>query len=396
MKIAYFDCFSGCSGDMLLGAFIDAGLDIKVLKKALSSLDIGQYKLTAEKTSRSSITATKFTVVVEKPVHHHRPLKDIIKTIDAGRLPENIKEKSTTVFRRLGKAEAKIHGIDINNVEFHELGAVDTIIDIVGAIFALDYFNIERVYASPLPAGTGFISGAHGILPVPAPATLHLLTAAKAPLISFPEKLSATVGELVTPTGAALVTSLAEFARPDMTVEKVGYGAGNKDFPGWPNIMRLWLGEKLSDESSEKLVLLETNIDYMNPQIYGYLMEKLLSAKAADVWFTPIQMKKNRPAIMLSVLATASAEAKLADIIMKETTTLGVRSRPVSRYTAQREIIEFESSLGKVHVKVKRLSGNISHISPEYDDCQKIALKRGLPLHEVLRIVEREAGQKFT
>ncbi|MBN1367928.1 MAG: nickel pincer cofactor biosynthesis protein LarC [Dehalococcoidales bacterium] len=396
MKIAYFDCFSGTSGDMILGAFIDAGLELKTLKKGLSSLDIGGYRLTAEKVKRASITATKFTVNIEEHVQqHHRPLKDILKIIESSRLPNKIKENSWAIFRRIGSAEAKIHGININKVEFHEIGAVDTIIDIVGTLLALEYFKIEQVYASALPAGSGTISSAHGILPVPAPATLDLITEAGAPITSYPEKAGPPAAELVTPTGAALVTSLAKFSRPNMTTTKVGYGAGGKDFSGWPNIMRIWLGETSSAENDDYLVLLETNIDDMNPQIYGYLMEKLFVAKAVDVWFTPIQMKKNRPAVMLSVLAPVYTEATLTDIILRETTTLGVRSRLINRHTAQRETIELESYLGKINVKIKRLSGNISNISPEYEDCRKLALKYNLPLLEVMRIVETEAIQKL-
>jgi uncharacterized protein (TIGR00299 family) protein len=397
MKIAYFDCFSGCSGDMILGALIDAGLDLKSLIKGLSSLDIGKYKLSVEKVRRSSITATKFNVIIdEQGHHHHRPLKDIFKIISASRLPKNVKEKSMAIFQKLGEAEAKIHGININKVEFHELGAIDTIIDIAGTLLALEYFNIEQVYASALPVGSGMISSAHGILPVPAPATLHLLADAGAPLISLSAKEGTPAGELVTPTGAVLVTSLAKFSRPNMTTEKVGYGAGNKDFPGWPNVMRIWLGETSSGEGNDGLVLLETNIDDMNPQIYGFLMDKLLAEKAADVWFTPIQMKKNRPAIMLSVLAPAYAEAKLTEIIMRETSTLGIRSRQVSRHIAQREILELESSLGPVYVKVKRLSGQALDISPEYEDCRNIALEKNIPLQEVIRIIETEARQKLS
>ena len=208
MKIAYFDCFSGCSGDMILGAFIDAGLDLKTLKKGLSSLDIGEYKLTAEKVKRSSITATKFNVVIDDHIHHHhRPLKDILKIINSSRLSKNVKEKSREIFQTLGEAEAKIHGININKVEFHELGAVDTIIDIVGTLFALEYFKIEQVYASAIPTGSGVVSSAHGILPVPAPATLYLLTAAGAPLISYPGKSRLTLRR----TGNSYRSSLSNF-----------------------------------------------------------------------------------------------------------------------------------------------------------------------------------------
>ena len=393
-KVAYFDCFSGCSGDMMLGALLDAGLDLDTLEKGLDSLDIGKYQLTMEKVTRASITATKFNVETDTREHHHRPLKDILSIIKSSRLSKSVRQKSSAIFRKLGEAEAKVHGVDINEVEFHELGAVDTIIDIVGTVFALEQLNIERVFASPLPVGSGSVTTAHGILPVPAPATLHLLTDSKAPLVSLSDTTGAPVGELVTPTGAALLTSLANFCRPDLSVDQVGYGAGSKDFKNWPNIIRVWIGETTGDAGQDNLILLETNIDDMNPQTYGYLMEKLFSEKAVDVWFTPIQMKKNRPAILLSVLAPSHAEAKLIDIIMKETTTLGIRIRPVSRHIAHREIIEFDSSLGHTRIKVKRFAGQVLDISPEYEDCRQIALAKDIPLQEVMRTIEIEARQR--
>ncbi len=279
----------------------------------------------------------------------------------------------------------------LEEVHFHELGAVDTIIDIVGTVFALETLKIERVYSSPLAVGSGTVKTAHGILPVPAPATLQILANAGAPIINAPPSENPP-GELLTPTGAVLITYLASgFRQPKLKLEKVGYGAGNKQFSTWPNVVRIWIGEEDDAANDDGLVLLETNIDDMNPQIYGYLMEKLFAEKAADVWFTPIQMKKNRPAIMLSVLAPSTLEGKLSEIIMKETSTLGIRSRAVSRHMAQREIIEFDSSLGRAHAKIKRFGQDILAVSPEYDDCRRLALEHNLPLHEVSRIVEIEA-----
>lgn len=392
-KIAFFDCFSGCSGDMILGALLDTGLELDALKKGLAELKIGGYQLSAEKVQRSSIAATKFNVVVDEHAHqHHRGLAEILEIINSGGLSPVVKEKSSAVFRRLGEAEARVHGISLEQVHFHELGAVDTIIDIVGTIYAFDLLKIGKSYSSPLPAGSGNISTAHGILPAPAPATLQLLAAAGVPLVSAPQS-SPPPGELVTPTGAVLLTSLAQFRQPDMIVERVGYGAGSKEFKAWPNILRVWLGEEPTQDDGEGLVLLETNIDDMNPQIFGYLMEKLLAEKAADVWFTPIQMKKNRPAVMLSVLVPASLEAKFMEMIMRETSTLGIRSRQVSRHIARREIIEFESSLGRVRAKVKRSGVDAVDVSPEYEDCRRIALERDLPLQDVSRIIESEARQ---
>jgi pyridinium-3,5-bisthiocarboxylic acid mononucleotide nickel chelatase len=390
-KIAYFDCFSGCSGDMILGALLDAGLSLEALKESLGSLEISGYTLSCEKVKRSAITATKFNVIMDEQVHqHHRSLTDILNIINSSRLPAKVKQVSGAVFQRLGEVEARIHGVPLAEVHFHEIGAVDSIIDIVGSVWAFDRLQIEHFYSSALPLGGGRISTAHGLLPVPAPATLELLAMDKAPVVDFPPA-GMVQGELVTPTGAALITSLAEFKRPDMVLEKSGYGAGNKDFSGWPNVLRIWIGQADSSPQAESLILLETNIDDMNPQVYGYLMEKLFAEKAADVWFTPIQMKKNRPAILLSVLGPVSAEAVLTETILRETSTLGIRVRPVNRHTAQREISEFESSLGRLKVKVKRHEGKVLAVSPEYEDCRRIALEKGIPLQEVLRRVENEA-----
>jgi len=390
-KVAYFDCFSGCSGDMFLGALVDAGLPLEMLEKGLGSLAVHGYKLSAEQVKRSSITATKFTVVMnETKAQPERSLKDIVMLIEASKLPEKVKNTASAIFQRLGEVESRIHDIPPEKVCFHEIGAVDSIIDIVGVAFGLDALKIERFYSSPLPLGSGSISTAHGILPVPAPATLRLIAMSNAPISDSP-KQSQPQGELVTPTGAAIVTTLANFGRPGMTVEKVGYGAGTRDFEAWPNVMRIWIGEEIEPVGSEDLVLLETNIDDMSPEIYGYLMEKLFTMQAVDVWFTPIQMKKNRPAVMLSVLAPRHAEFDLTQAIMRETSTFGIRVSPAFRHIAEREIIEFDSTIGHTKVKVKRFMGNILSIHPEYEECRRIALERNISLQEVYRIIETEA-----
>ncbi len=389
--IAYFDCFSGCSGDMILGALLDAGLPLNELRTGLSHLNLGGFQIVTERVKRSSITATKFNVIIDEQSHHHsRSLADILTIIGSSRLSDKIKNSSSAIFQRLGQVEAGIHGVPVSEIHFHEIGAVDSIVDIVGAVVAFDLLKVERFYSSPLPLGNGNVSTAHGILPVPAPATLQILSMAHAPLVSPPTN-DIVAGELVTPTGAAIVTSLATFKRPDMMVENVGYGAGFKEITAWPNVLRIWLGKEEEPGGDETLMLLETNIDDMNPQIYGYLMEKLLAEKAADVWFTPIQMKKNRPAVMLSVLAPVQYESHLIEIIMKETSTLGVRVRSVSRHVAQRETIEFDSSLGRARVKIKRIAGIILDVSPEYEDCRRLAVEKDIPLQEVLRVIESEA-----
>jgi uncharacterized protein (TIGR00299 family) protein len=388
-KIAYFDCFSGCSGDMVLGALVDAGLSLKMLENGLGSLAVQGYKLSAKKVRRSTVTATKLTVIMnETEAQPARSLEDILKLIGASKLPKKVKNTASAIFQRLGEAESRIHGVPLGKVHFHEIGAVDSIIDIVGVAFGLDVLKIERFSSSPLPLGSGTISTAHGILPVPAPATLRLIAMANAPIVDFRKQPQA---ELVTPTGAAIVTTLASFDRPGMTIEKVGYGAGTKDFEAWPNVMRIWIGEEIEPAGSEDLVLLETNIDDMNPEIYGYLMERLFTVQALDVWFTPIQMKKNRPAVMLSVLAPRHAEFDLTQTIMRETSTLGIRVSPAFRHIAEREIVEFDSALGHTKAKVKRFMGDILSIHPEYEECRRIALKRNVSLQEVYRIIETEA-----
>ena len=390
-KVAYFDCFSGCSGDMVLGALIDAGLPLDILEKGLSSLAIHGYKLFAEKVKRSTITATKFTVTMDEPeAQPARSLEDILMLIKASKLREKAKNTASAIFQRLGEAESRIHDVPLEKVCFHEIGALDSIIDIVGVAFGLDVLEIERFYSSPLPLGSGSISTAHGILPVPAPATMRLIAMANAPIVDVPER-SHPQGELVTPTGAAIVTMLANFSKPGMTIEKVGYGAGTRDFEAWPNVMRIWLGKEIEPVDSEALVLLETNIDDMSPEIYGYLMERLFAMQAIDVWFTPIQMKKNRPAVMLSVLALRHAESDLTQTIMRETSTLGVRVSTTFRHIAEREVIEFDSTIGHTKVKVKRFMGNIISIHPEYEECRRMALERNIPLQEVYRIIETEA-----
>ncbi len=391
-KILYFDCFSGASGDMVLGALIDAGLPLETLEKSLSLLDLTGYKLTAEKVKRSAITATQFSVVLDHEVHHHRrSLADIESIISASKLSFAVKERSLFLFRRLGQVEGTIHGVPAEQVHFHELGGVDSIVDIVGAAIAFDALKIESFYWSALPVGSGTVNTAHGILPIPAPATLQLLSMANSPISEAP---GSAPGELVTPTGALLVTAFSQFKQPQMALNKVGYGAGSKEYAGWPNVLRVWLGESPKQHSTEDLVLMETNIDDMSPQVYGYLMEKLFEEKAADVWFTPIQMKKNRPAVMLSVLAPSSVEPRLLSIIMRETSTLGVRVRPVARHIAKREILEFASSLGTARAKIKRFDGAV-YVYPEYEDCRRIAVEKNLPLQEVFRVVEEEGRGKL-
>ncbi|MGB2696003.1 MAG: nickel pincer cofactor biosynthesis protein LarC [Dehalococcoidia bacterium] len=390
-RIAYLDCFSGVSGDMLLGALLDAGLAPDELRSELEKLPLTGYHLEANKTYRAGFAATHANVRLEEAAQPHRRLPDILTLIERSDLPASDKERGVAVFRRLAEAEAHVHGVDSEAVDFHEVGAVDAIVDVIGGVAGLRLLGIEALYCSPLPAGGGAVSTRHGELPVPAPATLALLALAGAPLAAGPD----TEGELVTPTGAALVTTLARFERPAMTVQVVGYGAGSRDPQGRPNVLRLWLGEALETRVATML-LIETNIDDMNPELYTYAQERLFAAGAADVWFAPIQMKKNRPGVLLSVLCAIECEEAIVEVLLRETSTLGMRVREVRRHEAERETFEFESSLGPAAVKVKRLPGRTPTIAPEYEACARIARERGPSLAEVYRIVQAEAERQLT
>lgn len=385
-QVAYLDCFSGVSGDMLLGALVDAGLSPDDLRSELAKLSLSGYHIDAKKTQRAGLAATQVTVSLEEAAQPHRCLPDILALIESCTLPAEDKERGAKVFRRLAEAEARVHGVEPESVEFHEVGAVDALVDVLGAVVGLRLLGIEALYCSPLPVGDGSARGAHGELPVPAPATLELLAQAGAPVAAGPD---ADV-ELVTPTGAAIVTTLARFERPAMTVRSVGYGAGARDVAGRPNVLRVWLGESLAARPATML-LIETNIDDMNPELYGYAQERLFEAGAADVWLVPIQMKKNRPGVMLSVLCPIEREDAIVTVLLRETSTLGVRVREVSRHEAERETLEFESSLGPATVKVKRLPDLPPTVAPEYEACARLARDKELPLREVYRIVQAEA-----
>jgi uncharacterized protein (TIGR00299 family) protein len=385
-RIGYLDCFSGISGDMLLGALLHAGLDEDGLRGQLAKLGVEGWALRSEPVTRAGIGATRAHVELAEARQPHRRLPDILKLIAGSSLDARDCERASAVFQRLAEAEARVHRVEPNDVDFHEVGALDAIVDICGGVIGLRMLGIEKLYCSPLPAGGGTARSAHGALPVPAPATLELIAMAQAPLASshFDRPM-----ELVTPTGAALATVLATFDRPPMHVANVGYGAGGRDPQGWPNVLRLWTGDAI--EGRRTMVQVETNIDDMNPEIYGYVQERLFAAGAADVWMQAIQMKKNRPGVLLSVLCDAAREDAIAGVLLRETSTLGVRVTPVSRHEAQRDIFEFESSIGRAAVKVKRLPGEPVRAAPEYESCRAIAEARGLALAEVYRIVEREA-----
>jgi uncharacterized protein (TIGR00299 family) protein len=313
-----------------------------------------------------------------------------VTLLERSTLPAGDREKGRLVFERLAKAEAKVHGETAETVHLHDVGAVDAVVDVMGTIAGWRLLRIDEVFVSALPAGGGTVRGRHGELPVPAPATLELLSRAGAPLRAADE----AGGELVTPTGAAIVTALATFGRPEMTLERVGYGAGSRDPVERANVLRMWVGER-SAAPARAMVLVETNIDDMTGEMLAYVQEKLMAEGAADAWLTPMQMKKGRPAVTLSAICTEEQEEALSRTILRETSTLGVRVRRVHRWEAERETFEFESSLGPAAVKVKRLPDEPPRIAPEYEPCRRIAASSGLALADVYRIVQEEAEAKL-
>ncbi|HLF78511.1 MAG TPA: nickel pincer cofactor biosynthesis protein LarC [Dehalococcoidia bacterium] len=385
-RIAYFDCFSGASGDMILGALVDAGLDFEALRAEVAKLSLpdGACELSASRVQRAGFAATRVQVTVNE-APRHRSLAEVLDIVGHSQLPDGDRESIGRIFRALGEVEAAVHGQSLEGVELHEVGAVDAMVDVSGAVAGLRLLGIDEVYVSPLPLGHGEIKGAHGVLPLPAPATLGLIARVNAPTVEG----EGPRGEMVTPTGAAILTTLGRFQRPAMRLESVGCGAGGRDPTDRPNVLRLWLGQ--AEVAGRHLRLLETNVDDTTGELLGYVQESLMAAGAADVWFTPIQMKKSRPAVMVSVLCHEAAEPEMVRLLMRETTTLGVRARDVGRYEAEREAFEFESSLGTAAVKVKRQPGEQPRVAPEYEVCRRIAQEKGLPLAEVYRVVSLEA-----
>lgn len=391
MVIAYFDCFAGISGDMALGALLDAGAPLDKLLDGLKSLPLNGWDLKVERVRKGAVAATSVTVLAGEN-HPERRLADIERIILSSALAESVKVQSLAVFRLLAEAEAKVHGVSVNEVHFHEVGAIDSIVDIVGVVYALHLLGIQEVHASALPFSRGWVRTAHGELPVPAPAAMELLCG----IPTYPLDIDT---ELVTPTGAALLKGLAKSfgVPPPFTPQRIGYGAGKKDLP-FPNVLRVIVGE-MSDGfilERERLIVVETNLDDMTGELTGFVMERLFEAGARDVWVTPTQMKKNRPAIVLSVLCDSSSLPTVLQILLRETTTLGVRVHEVERLCLQREFVEVETPYGVVKVKVAKLGKEIVNISPEYEDCRRIALERKVPLKEVMAAAFDIAREKVS
>ena len=381
MKICYFDAFSGISGDMTVGALLDAGADWRALETALASLNLGAT-CRVEKTKRKGIAASKFTVTHQEQ-KKHRHLPHIEKIIAAGEIPAKARDNALAVFRRLGEAEAETHGVPIEKVHFHEVGAIDSICDIVGACVALDSLGVEEIYCSQVNVGSGTVETEHGTLPIPAPATARLLK--DRPIYSAGPQT-----ELTTPTGAALITTLAQGfgALPSVRMLAQGFGAGDKDFPMQANVLRVLVGEKTSAAEATSVTILEANIDDSTPQVLGYAMERLFAEGALDVTLTPVFMKKNRPATLISVIAAPETVEELAAVLFAETSTLGLRMISAERRVLAREIAEVETSFGKIRVKYNERGG----VTPEYEDCRRVAAEKGVPL----RVVIGEANEAFS
>jgi pyridinium-3,5-bisthiocarboxylic acid mononucleotide nickel chelatase len=379
MTFAYFDCFSGISGDMTLGALVDAGVSIDFLRSELEQLNLPGYEITALKVIRSGVSATKVHVCLDEKDQPARHLSDIRAIIESSALSASIKQKSIRIFERLTDAEAKVHGTTSEQVHFHEVGAVDAIVDIVGSVIGLEKLGITTIAASPVNLGSGTIETSHGILPVPAPATAELLK-------GIPSHASSVPFELTTPTGAVILSSLASSfgPMPQMSVSTIAYGAGGKDIKGRPNVLRLMIGVPVADYDEDTSIVIETNIDDMNPQVYEYLIAKLMDRGAQDAYLTPIIMKKGRPAVLLSVLTDRSKTNAMLDTIFRETTSIGVRIQDVRRMKLSREMTEVETTYGRVKIKISKRGDEILTATPEYDDCRRIAEERQVPLKQVM------------
>jgi pyridinium-3,5-bisthiocarboxylic acid mononucleotide nickel chelatase len=390
-RTLYLDCFAGASGDMLIGAMLDCGLDFESLRSELAQLGVEGYELSLKRVDRSGISAAKFDVNMTGEPHshgshhdhghsHHRALSEIKQIISSSNLSGQVKSRAQTIFQRIGEAESKIHDIPIESVHFHEVGAIDSIVDIVGACVAFEALKVGRIVSSPLHVGSGTFKCAHGTYPVPGPATAELLK-------GVPVYSKDVEGELVTPTGAAIISTLAESygPMPMMKIESVGYGAGTREYPKFPNALRAVIGEseEAADRTPATVTVIEANIDDLNPQVFGYLMEKALAAGALDIFYMPAQMKKNRPGVLLTLLCAPADRERMCDLIFRETTTLGVRHRNEQREILKREFVTVETEYGPIRIKVSRAGdGRVMNASPEFEDCRAAAEKNGVGLRD--------------
>jgi uncharacterized protein (TIGR00299 family) protein len=377
MRIAYFDCFSGVSGDMIMGALVDAGLDLEELELELGKLKVSGYKIKVEKTVRGGISGTKFNVDVAKRVVKRR-LKDIVEIVEQSNLEDDIKRLGKKIFEELAIIEAKIHNKNVEETHLHEVGGLDSIIDVFGSLIGMKKLGIEVAYSSKIHVGTGFVECQHGILPVPAPATLELLK-------GIPIYSRGIKAELTTPTGAAILKTISGSfgSMPEIKVNRIGYGAGSRELK-IPNLLRVYIGETKDGEyEQDDVILIQTNIDDMNPELFDYVSETIQEKGALDVFMTPIFMKKNRSGIMLSVLTTLDKLDEILSAIFTETTTLGVRIYNLERKKLSREIILVKTRFGNIKMKIGKIGNQIKNIAPEYESCKEIAVKQGIPLKDV-------------
>ena len=390
MKLAYFDCFSGISGDMTLGALVDAGCPVEYLRSELQSLDVPGWTLASEKVWKNGMAAT-FVKVQTEDRQKHRSLSTILDILQASKLAPQVRDRAAAIFQKLGQAESYVHDAPLEKIHFHEVGAVDAIVDIVGACLGFDALGIDKFSCSPLNVGGGTVKMAHGTLPVPAPATARLLQ-------RIPTYSSGVQKELVTPTGAAIIATVCDSfgPQPAMSVSAIGYGAGTIDLEHQPNVVRMMIGEVAEKSAGaeipnatpfgfdEEIAVIEANLDDMNPQIYGHFQERALTQGALDVYTTPVQMKKNRPGTLLTVLCRPKEAQSLMDLIFAETTTIGARTYNAKRRVLPRETVTVTTTFGDVRMKVASVNGHIRQATPEYEDCRKLAVEKNVPLQTVI------------
>jgi uncharacterized protein (TIGR00299 family) protein len=388
MQIGYFDCFSGASGDMILGALVDAGLDVESLRQAIADLGVPGIDLSAEKVKRGPFVGTRVIVRTDEGAHPHRHLTDIEKILEGARIPEAVRADARRIFRRLAEAEAAVHGTTPERIHFHEVGALDAIADIVGAAWGIRHLGLDRVLASPVNLGGGFVQAAHGRIPVPAPGTAALLAGVPA----YGSDLNA---ELTTPTGAAILTTLASGfgPMPPMTVSRVAYGAGLRDLLEQPNLLRLMIGHQDGSPERDQITILEATIDDMNPQFFEPLLDRVFESGALDAFLSPVIMKKSRPGTTLVVLAPPEAAERCAATILTHSTTLGVRSHSATRRKLPRDIITVATPHGAVRVKRGWLDDRLTVMAPEYEDCRRLAHETGIPIHVIYHEARQAAGR---
>jgi len=391
MKVAYFDCPSGAAGDMIMASLIDAGAPVERLRDELAKLKLPGWELSVREVMRGAFRATKVDVVIDHQAHRaHRSLGDIVAILDASDLPAGIRAKAAAIFTRLADAEARAHGSTREAVHFHDVGAVDAIVDVVGGVLALSLLGIQAVHCSALPVGGGTVDGPHGKIPIPGPGTAELLR-------GFPVVDTGVRAELVTPTGAAILTTLAAGAgrMPDMTIASVGYGAGTRELPGVPNVLRCFVGEAAEPPGDETIVQIETTIDDMSPQLYEPLMERLLAGGALDVFLTPVIMKRSRPGVVLTALCAPERVSELSRVLFEESSTIGVRWAERRRARLEREMRPVRTRYGVVSCKVSRLDGRVVTVTPEFVEVARLAREQSLPVREVLDQARADARREI-